>query len=113
MSATLEPPLALVGVARRLVAEADVLVESFRPGTFDKWNLSYERLSEASPGLVLVRVSGFGQGGPLVELEPGFPGFEAVNGRDGEAGQVGNGLQRQLPLLPDLADPVRRVLNDS
>ncbi|MCD9198634.1 CaiB/BaiF CoA transferase family protein [Aeromicrobium wangtongii] len=48
----------------RLVAEADIVVENFRPGTFEKWGLSYERLKEVNPGIILVRVSGYGQTGP-------------------------------------------------
>jgi crotonobetainyl-CoA:carnitine CoA-transferase CaiB-like acyl-CoA transferase len=60
--------------------KADVLIESFRPGTLDQWNLGYDRLSKLSPGLILVRVSGFGQQGPY----RGRPGFgtlaEAMSG---------------------------------
>lgn len=48
----------------RLVATADVVVENFRPGTLEKWGLAPDRLREASPGLVLVRLTGFGQDGP-------------------------------------------------
>ncbi len=51
-------------LARRLVTEADVLVENFRPGTLERWGLGYEDLSGINPGLVMVRVSGFGQTGP-------------------------------------------------
>lgn len=51
--------------------QADVLIESFRAGTFEKWNLPYEKLRELSPGLTLVRVSGFGQTGPYKD-RPGF-----------------------------------------
>jgi crotonobetainyl-CoA:carnitine CoA-transferase CaiB-like acyl-CoA transferase len=59
---------------------ADVLIESFRPGTFDRWNLGYERLSRLSPGLILVRVSGFGQDGPYRD-RPGFGTLaEAMSG---------------------------------
>jgi len=47
-----------------LVRNADVFVENFRPGTLEKWNLGYDRLREVNPGLVLVRVSGYGQTGP-------------------------------------------------
>ncbi|MCD4524406.1 CaiB/BaiF CoA-transferase family protein [Nocardioides sp. cx-173] len=51
-------------IFERLVAEADIVVENFRPGTFEKWNLGYDRLRELNPRLVLVRVSGYGQTGP-------------------------------------------------
>ncbi len=47
-----------------LVRHADIFVENFRPGTLEKWNLGYDRLREVNPGLVLVRVSGYGQTGP-------------------------------------------------
>jgi formyl-CoA transferase len=49
---------------RRLVEQADIVVENFRPGTLEKWNLGYDRLREINPRLVLVRVSGYGQTGP-------------------------------------------------
>lgn len=48
----------------RLAAEADVVVENFRPGTLERWNLGWDRLHEINPRLVLVRVSGYGQTGP-------------------------------------------------
>jgi crotonobetainyl-CoA:carnitine CoA-transferase CaiB-like acyl-CoA transferase len=51
-------------LARRLLDEADVLVENFRPGTLERWGLGYDALAERNPGLVLVRVTGFGQDGP-------------------------------------------------
>lgn len=51
-------------LARDLAAQADVVVENFRPGTLEKWGLDYDCLSELNPGVVLVRVSGFGQSGP-------------------------------------------------
>ena len=52
-------------IARELIAGADVVVENFRPGGMEKWGLGYEELSALNPGLVLARVSGFGQTGPL------------------------------------------------
>lgn len=58
-------------LVRRLAAEADVLVENFRPGTMEKWGLSYETLSAANPGLIMVRISGYGQTGPYRD-KPGF-----------------------------------------
>ena len=51
-------------LARRLLGTADVLVENFRPGTLERWGLGYDTLAERNPGLVLVRVTGFGQDGP-------------------------------------------------
>jgi formyl-CoA transferase len=47
-----------------LVSQADVVIENFRPGTMEKWGLSYEALSADNPGLVMARVSGYGQTGP-------------------------------------------------
>lgn len=71
----------------RLVAEADVLIENFRPGTLERWNLAPEILMETNPGLVIARVSGFGQFGPY-SRRPGFgtlaesmSGFAALTGR--------------------------------
>ena len=51
-------------IARRLLEDADVLIENFRPGTLERWGLTPERLWEANPRLVIVRVTGFGQTGP-------------------------------------------------
>lgn len=51
-------------LARELIAGADVLVENFRPGTMERWGLGFAELQELNPGLVMVRVSGFGQDGP-------------------------------------------------
>ena len=60
-----------VELVRRLVAEADVVVENFRPGVLDKLGLGWEALSTINPGLVMVRLSGFGQSGPMAQ-QPGF-----------------------------------------
>ncbi|NQE62469.1 CaiB/BaiF CoA-transferase family protein [Caulobacter sp. RHG1] len=51
-------------IARALIAKADVVVENFRPGTLEKWGMGYEALAASHPGLVMARVSGFGQTGP-------------------------------------------------
>ncbi|KIQ18994.1 CaiB/BaiF CoA transferase family protein [Rhodococcus sp. MEB064] len=68
-------------VFKKMVAESDVVVENFRPGTFEKWGLGYDVLSAINPGLILLRVTGFGQTGPyssrpafgtLVESMSGF-----------------------------------------
>jgi crotonobetainyl-CoA:carnitine CoA-transferase CaiB-like acyl-CoA transferase len=73
-------------VFRRLVADADVVIENFRPGTLERWGLGYEQLSAENPGLVLTRVTGFGQIGPYAG-RPGFgtlaeamSGFAAITG---------------------------------
>src|ERR1700741_3398577 len=47
-----------------LVEKSDIVVENFRPGTLEKWDLGYDALSERNPGIILVRVSGYGQTGP-------------------------------------------------
>ena len=71
---------------RRLVADADVLVENFRPGTMERWGLGWEELHEINPRLVMVRTTGFGQTGPYAS-RPGFgtlaeamSGFAYING---------------------------------
>lgn len=51
-------------IVKRLVKEADILIENFRPGTMEKWGMSYEDLAKINPQLIMVRVSGFGQTGP-------------------------------------------------
>ena len=73
-------------VFRRLVAGADVVIENFRPGTLERWGLGYPELSVDNPGLVLTRVTGFGQFGPYAG-RPGFgtlaeamSGFAAITG---------------------------------
>ncbi len=67
-------------LAKRLVETADVLVENFRPGTMERWGLGYEDLSEINPGLVMVRVSGYGQTGPY-RHQAGFGSIgEAMGG---------------------------------
>lgn len=63
-----------------LVAQSDVLIENFRPGTLDRWGLDIDTLWQANPKLVVLRVTGFGQDGPLASL-PGFARvFEAMGG---------------------------------
>jgi formyl-CoA transferase len=51
-------------IVRKLVAEADVLIENFKPGSMEEWGLGWEALSAVNPGLIMVRISGFGQSGP-------------------------------------------------
>lgn len=61
-------------IARRLIAEADVLVENFRPGTLEGWGMSPDELHALNPGLIILRISGYGQSGPYRDL----PGFGAI-----------------------------------
>ena len=51
-------------VARNLIAEADVLIENFRPGTLEDWGLGWDDVSKLNPGLIMLRISGYGQTGP-------------------------------------------------
>ncbi len=78
-------------IARKLIAQADVLIENFRPGTLEGWGLGYESLSKMNPGLVMLRISGYGQTGPYRDL-PGFGAIgEAMGGLrqlTGEPGRV-------------------------
>jgi formyl-CoA transferase len=85
-------------IVRRLAREADVLIENFRPGTLEKWGLGYEQLSATNPGLVMLRLSGFGQTGPM----RGEAGFGAI-------GESMGGL-RYVTGFPD-RPPVRSNLS--
>ncbi len=85
-------------LVRRLTADADVLIENFRPGTLERWGLDPVSLMRENPRLVVARVTGFGQTGPYAS-RPGFgtlaeamSGFAELNGEPGGA-----------PLLPPLA----------
>ncbi len=67
-------------VFRRLATRADVVVENFRPGTFERWGLSPDLLHTENPGLVMLRLTGFGQRGPYAQ-RPGFGTLaEAMSG---------------------------------
>lgn len=78
-------------VAKALLKEADVLIENFRPGTLEGWGMSPEELQALNPGLVILRISGYGQTGPYRDL-PGFGVVgEAMGGLrhlTGEPGRV-------------------------
>ena len=81
-----------------LVEEADVLVESFRPGTLESWGLGWETLSMHNPGLVMVRTTGFGQTGPYSD-RPGFGTLvEAMSGF-----AYSTGTAEGPPTLPPIA----------
>jgi crotonobetainyl-CoA:carnitine CoA-transferase CaiB-like acyl-CoA transferase len=85
-------------VLLRLVRDADIVVENFRPGTLERWGLGYEELSAVNPRLVLVRVTGFGQFGPLAR-RPAFGTLaEAMSGFAHSTGQPDG-----PPTLPPLA----------
>ena len=78
-------------IVRKLAAQADVLIENFRPGTMEKWGLSWEDLHAINPKLIMLRVSGYGQNGPRAQ-EPGFAavgeafaGLRYLNGEPGRA----------------------------
>lgn len=67
-------------LVRRLAATADILIENFKPGTIEKWGLSPDTLMASNPGLIIVRVSGYGQTGPY-SSRAGFGGIgEAMGG---------------------------------
>ena len=74
----------------RLIEKADVVTENFRPGTLEKWNLGYDRMSEINPGIVLARISGYGQTGPyasragFASVSEAMGGFRHISGFPGE-----------------------------
>lgn len=80
-------------IVRKLAAQADIVVENFRPGLLERFGLGYEALSAENPGLVMVRLSGYGQTGPYRDR----PGFGAI------AESMG-GL-RHITGYPDLPPP--------
>ncbi|MEI8144822.1 MAG: CoA transferase [Alphaproteobacteria bacterium] len=85
-------------ILRRLVAEADVLLENFRPGTLEKWGLTVEALHAMNPRLIIARVSGYGQYGPYAE-KAGFAAVaEAMGGM-----RVINGYPDRLPTRTGLS----------
>ncbi len=85
-------------IVRRLVLHADVVIENFRPGTLEKWNLGYETLARDNPGLVMLRLSGFGQTGPMREQA----GFGAVAESMGGLRYV-TGFPDRPPVRPNLS----------
>ncbi len=77
------------GLVHQLAAEADVVVENFRPGTLDNWGLGWEALSQLNPRLIMVHISGYGQTGPYRD-KPGFGVIgEAMGGLRYLTGQPG------------------------
>lgn len=75
-------------IVRRLAAQADILIENFRPGTLERWNLDPVDLLEANPRLIVIRISGYGQTGPY-SCRAGFGGIgEAMGGWRGIVGSA-------------------------
>ncbi len=76
-------------LCRRLAAEADVIIENFKPGTLEDWGLGYDALARDNPGLVMLRISGYGQDGPYAD-RPGFGVIaEAMGGLRHLSGEPG------------------------
>jgi crotonobetainyl-CoA:carnitine CoA-transferase CaiB-like acyl-CoA transferase len=85
-------------VVRRLLARSDVLIENFRPGTLERWNLDPQDLLAANPRLIVARMTGFGQFGPMAR-QPGFGTLaEAMSGFAAMTGEPDG-----PPTLPPLA----------
>jgi formyl-CoA transferase len=85
-------------IVRRLARASHIVVENFRPGSLEKWNLGWEALSRENPKLVLVRISGYGQTGPYRER----PGFAAI--AEGMAGfRYVAGFPDRPPVRPNLS----------
>jgi len=85
-------------VARRLAENADVVIENFRPGTLEKWGLGYEALAAKNAGLVMLRLSGFGQSGPYRDQA----GFGAIGESMGGLRYV-TGFPDRPPVRPNLS----------
>ena len=75
-----------VEIVKALVRDADIIIENYRKGTLEKWGLDYETLSKNNPGLIMVRITGFGQTGPnshrpgFGTLAEGYAGFASITG---------------------------------
>jgi crotonobetainyl-CoA:carnitine CoA-transferase CaiB-like acyl-CoA transferase len=85
-------------IARRLAQNVDAVVENFKPGTLEKWGLGYEQLKEINPGVIMVRVSGWGQDGPNSHK----PGYASVAEGVGGLRYV-NGFPDRPPARPNLS----------
>jgi crotonobetainyl-CoA:carnitine CoA-transferase CaiB-like acyl-CoA transferase len=86
------------GIARELAKRVDVVLENFRPGTLEKWGLGYEELKKENPGIILARISGYGQTGPNAHK----PGFAAVAEAFGGLRYV-TGEPDRPPVRPNLS----------
>lgn len=85
-------------IVRKLARDADILIENFRPGTLEKWGLGYDRLSADNPGLVMLRLSGFGQSGPMRDQA----GFGSIGESMGGLRYV-TGFPDRPPVRPNLS----------
>jgi formyl-CoA transferase len=85
-------------IARALAKRVDAVVENFRPGTLEKWGLGYEELKKGNPGLILARISGYGQTGPYAQK----PGFALVAEAFGGLRYV-TGEPERPPVRPNLS----------
>jgi formyl-CoA transferase len=85
-------------LVRRLAAEADVVIENFRPGTLEQWGLDYDTLSRDNPRLIMLRVSGYGQTGPLRDLA----GFGVVAEAMGGLRHI-TGVPGEAPVRPGIS----------
>jgi crotonobetainyl-CoA:carnitine CoA-transferase CaiB-like acyl-CoA transferase len=85
VTADLRTPLG-VEIVKKLVKDADIIIENYRKGTLEKWGLGYDVLSDINPGLIMVRITGFGQTGPnshrpgFGTLAEGYAGFASITG---------------------------------
>lgn len=84
-----------VAVFKRLIEKADVLCENFRPGTLEKWGLSWETLHQINPGLIMLRVTGYGQTGPYKDR----PGFARIAHAVGGIAYL-SGMPKGTPVTP-------------
>jgi formyl-CoA transferase len=85
-------------IVRRLARECQIVIENFRPGALEKWNLGWEALSRENPDLILVRISGYGQTGPYRER----PGFAAIGEAMGGMRYI-TGFPDRPPVRPNLS----------
>jgi formyl-CoA transferase len=85
-------------IVRRIAKDADVVIENFRPGTLEKWGLGYDALAADNPGLVMLRLSGFGQSGPYRDQT----GFGAIAESMGGLRYV-TGFPDRPPVRPNLS----------
>ena len=95
---------------RRLAAECDVLIENFKPGTMEKWGLGFDDLARDNPGLIMLRISGYGQTGPYRDL-PGFAVVaEAMGGMRHLMGEPGRAPVRAGVSLGDTLAALHGVI---